>query len=201
MLLPRRTKGAQGNKLVETSISAETGLTARYATALYALAFEQNVLPEIIGQMASLGQLITESPDLARLIANPLTDAPRAAPILNKALQAQGFAPLIRNFVNVVITNRRLRDLPALIAGFASYVAAKRGEITAEVTSAHKLSDVQRTQLLARLTESGYGNVKLSEHIDPSLLGGLVLKIGSKLYDTSLKHRLTRLNYSLKGAA
>jgi F-type H+-transporting ATPase subunit delta len=181
--------------------TGETGLSARYSAALYALAFDQNNLNEVVDQMASLGRLIGESDDLRRLIENPLTDAARAAPVLAKALSAQGFLPIVQNFVNVAIANRRLRDLPRLIAGFAAYVATKRGEIVADVTSAHALSDVQRNQLRARLTEAGYGNVKLVEHTDPGLLGGLVLKIGAKLYDTSLKSRLNRLNYSLKGAA
>jgi F-type H+-transporting ATPase subunit delta len=181
--------------------TGETGLSARYSAALYALAFDQNILNEVIDQMASLGQLIRESGDLRRLLGNPLTDAARVAPVLTKALSEQGFLPIIRNFVNVVITNRRLRDLPRLIDGFAAYVAARRGETVADVTSAHALTDLQRTQLRARLTEAGFSGVKLIEHTDASLLGGLLLKIGAKLYDTSLKSRLNRLNYSLKGAA
>jgi F-type H+-transporting ATPase subunit delta len=108
---------------------------------------------------------------------------------------------LVLNFVNVAVTNRRLRDLPALVTGFAAYVAEKRGEIVATVTTAHALTDLQRNQLRARLTESGYGSVRLIEHLDPALLGGMTLKIGAKLFDTSLKSRLSRLNYSLKGAA
>ena len=80
-------------------------------------------------------------------------------------------------------------------------MARKRGEIVADVASAHPLSDVQRAQLRARLTESGYSNVKLNERVEPALLGGLVLKIGPRIYDTSLRSRLQRLNYSLKGAA
>jgi F-type H+-transporting ATPase subunit delta len=181
--------------------TGETGLSARYSAALYALAFDQNILNEVVDQMASLGQLIRESGDLRRLLGNPLTDSARVAPVLTKALSGQGFLPIIRNFVNVVITNRRLRDLPRLIDGFAAYVATKRGEIVADVTSAHALTDLQRNQLRARLTEAGFSGVKLIERTDASLLGGLVLKIGAKLYDTSLKSRLNRLNYSLKGAA
>ena len=210
MLLPRgprsgvkdhgKNKGEHYN-LADITGTAETGLSARYAAALYALAFDQNILNEVIDQMASLGQLIRESNDLRRLIANPLTDSAIVAPVLTKALSEQGFLPIIRKFVNVVITNRRLRDLPGLIDGFAAYVAAKRGEIVADVTSAHPLTDLQRNQLRARLTEAGFSGVKLIEHTDASLLGGLVLKIGAKLYDTSLKSRLNRLNYSLKGAA
>lgn len=187
--------------MVEITGTAETGLTARYASALYALAFEQNCLNEVVEQMADLGRLLAASEALRNLVRNPLTDTKQAAPVLAKALAGEGFLPIVVNFVNVIIANRRLRDLPLLIAGFAAYVAAKRGEIVAEVTSAHGLNDMQRGQLRARLTEAGYGNVKLVEHTDPSLLGGMVLKIGTKLYDTSLKSRLNRLTYSLKGAA
>ncbi len=187
--------------MVQASGNSESGFSARYAAALYALAFEGNELDLVVDQMAGLGRLIDESPDLQRLLNDPLTDSSKAAPVLNEALQAQGFGLTVRNFVNVAIANRRLRDLPQLVAGFAAYVAAKRGEIVADVTSALALTDLQRNQLRARLTEAGFGSVKLLEHTDPSLLGGLVLKIGAKLYDTSLKSRLSRLNYSLKGAA
>jgi F-type H+-transporting ATPase subunit delta len=179
---------------------AEAGFAARYASALYALAFEQGVLDRTIDEMASLGKLITESPEFSRLIRTPFTDS-HTRGILNEALQAQGFSTLVLNFVNVAVTNRRLRDLPALVTGFAAYVAEKRGEIVATVTTAHALTDLQRNQLRARLTESGYGSVRLIEHLDPALLGGMTLKIGAKLFDTSLKSRLSRLNYSLKGAA
>lgn len=198
--MPQKTQGEHCN-LVDIPGTGETGLSARYSAALYALAFEQNILGEVIGQMAALGSLIAQNPELKRLVDNPLTDASRIAPALTAALSEQGFLPMIRNFVNVVITNRRLAELPALINGFAAYVAAKRGEVVVNVTSAQALSDLQRTQLTARLTEAGYGSVKLIEHTDASLLGGMVLQIGAKLYDTSLKSRLNRLNYSLKGAA
>ena len=186
--------------MVETTNTAETGFSARYAAALYALAFEQGCLDQVIDEMSSLGRLIAES-DLARLVANPFTNPAVAGPVMNEALQAQGFSPLVRNFVNVAVINRRLRDLPHMITAFAAYVADKRGEIVATVTTAHALTDVQRNQLRARLTESGYPRVKLVEQTDPSILGGLTLKIGAKLYDTSLASRLNRLNYSLKGAA
>ena len=187
--------------LAEITGTGETGLSARYAAALYALAFERGVLNEVVEQMQALGRLITESPVLKSLLANPLTDLAKAGPALNEVLSAQGFGVLVRHFVGVVVANRRLRDLPALISGFAVYAAAKRGEIPVIATTARRLSDVQRRQLLARLTEAGFGNVMLTERVDASLLGGMVLQAGSKIYDTSLKSRLNRLNYSLKGAA
>ncbi len=187
--------------MVESISTGETPLTARYAAALYALADEQGVLDETVDQMAALGRLIEESQAFANLVGSPVLDARQAAGPTAKVLEAQGFSTLIRNFVGVVIANRRLADLPALIAGFAAYAAAKRGVVVATVASAHPLTDLQRVQLRARLTEAGYGSVRLDEHLDPSLLGGLTLKIGPKLYDTSLKSRLQRLQYSLKGAA
>ena len=187
--------------MVEKISTGETPLSIRYAAALYSLADEQGVLNEISDQMASLGQLINESEQLSRLINNRIMDAKQAAGPMNKVLEEQGFSKLVQNFVGVVVANRRLKDLPALICGFAAYAAAKRGEVIATVASAHPLSDLQRVQLRGRLTEAGYGTVRLDEHIDPSLLGGLTLKIGPKLYDTSLKSRLQRLQYSLKGAA
>jgi F-type H+-transporting ATPase subunit delta len=187
--------------LAEITGTGETGLSARYAAALYALAFERGVLNEVIEQMAAVGRLIAESPALKSLLANPLTDAAKTGAALNEALSAQGVGELVRNFVGVVVANRRLRDLPGLVHGFAVYVAKKRGELPVTVSTAHALNDVQRNQLLARLTEAGFGNVLLTEKVDATLLGGMVLRAGSKIYDTSLKSRLNRLNYSLKGAA
>ncbi len=186
--------------LVEISTQAEAGFAARYAAALYALAFEQGALDKTVDEMASLGKLIAQSDSFGRLVRTPFTDS-HVRGVLTGALRQQGFSEIVLNFVNVAVVNRRLRDLPALVSGFAAYVAAKRGEIVATVTTAHALTDLQRTQLRARLTEAGYGSVRLEEVVDATLLGGMMLKIGAKLFDTSLKSRLNRLNYSLKGAA
>jgi F-type H+-transporting ATPase subunit delta len=180
-------------ELVEISTQSEAGFAARYASALYALAFEQGGLDNTVDEMASLGKLISESDVFGRLVRTPFTDS-HTRGILNGALKAQGFSPLVLNFVNVAVANRRLHDLPALVSGFAAYVAAKRGEIVATVTTAHALTDLQRTQLRARLTEAGYGSIRLVEHVDAGLLGGMTLKIGAKLFDTSLKSRLSRVD-------
>jgi F-type H+-transporting ATPase subunit delta len=107
----------------------------------------------------------------------------------------------VRDFVGVVSANRRLRALREIVTAFAALVADRRGIITAHVTSAQPLNDLQRQQLRARLIEAGYGNVNILEQIQPDLLGGLVVRIGARLYDTSLKSRLQRLQYAMKGAA
>ncbi len=187
--------------MVETTTTGESGFAARYASALYELAFEQGMLDRVIDEMTGLGRLLAEPDGLGRLVQDRLANGAAVAPVVQAALAAEGFSAIVQNFVNVAIANRRLRDLPAMVAGFAAYVANKRGEIVGYVTSAHKLSDLQRAQLHARLTQAGYGNVRLMEKIDPALLGGMTLKIGPKLYDTSLKSRLERLTSALKGAA
>ncbi|MGC9269437.1 F0F1 ATP synthase subunit delta [Acidiphilium sp.] len=178
-----------------------SGLSARYARALYDLADERKQLDQIVSEMAALGALIGDSKDLQRLIASRGIDAAEGTRAMEAVLAAQGFSDLVRHFISVAIANRRLHDLPDLIAGFAAYVAQKRGIMTADVASAHPLTDTQRAQLAARLAEAGYGRVTIRESIDATLLGGLIVKIGSKLYDTSLKSRLQRLRHVMKGAA
>lgn len=178
-----------------------SGLSERYALALYELADEQGALDATVDQMAALGRLIEESPDLRRLIASRTIDARLAGKAIDAVLAAEGFGELVRHFVGVVVANRRLTDLPALVSGFAAYVAQRRGVIAAEVTTAHPLTSTQRAQLSARLAEAGYGRVAIHEKVEPELLGGMTLKIGARLYDTSLKSRLQRLRYAMKGVA
>ena len=184
-----------------TTISTSGGLPDRYAAALYSHADDQGALDATVSEMESLGRLIDESADFRRLLDSPLIDVNQASKAAMAVLEAQGFGKVVRDFVGVVTANRRLRALRQIVAAFAALVADKRGVITAHVTSARTLSSVQRQQLRARLIEAGYGNVNLVEQVDPTLLGGLIVKIGSRLYDTSLKSRLQRLQFAMKGAA
>jgi len=103
--------------------------------------------------------------------------------------------------VGVVAANRRLKALREIVSAFAALVALRRGVITAHVASAHPLNDVQRQSLRARLIEAGFGNVDIHERVEPDLLGGLVVRIGARLFDASLKSRLQRLQYAMRGAA
>jgi F-type H+-transporting ATPase subunit delta len=177
------------------------GLAGRYANALYAQADEVREIDQTVSEMEALGQLIDQSADFRQLLRSPLFDVNQARGAAIAVLQAQGFGKLVQNFVGVVANNRRLRDLRAMVSAFAALVADRRGQIAAEVTTANGLTDVQREQLRARLIEAGYARVNIVEQIDPSLLGGMVLRIGARLYDTSLKSRLQRLQYAMKGAA
>jgi F-type H+-transporting ATPase subunit delta len=184
-----------------TTIASGGGLADRYATALYAHADDLNALDAVVAEMESLGQMIEQSADLRRLLESPLIDVNQAQKAALAVLEQQGFSKPIRDFVGVIAANRRLRALGAIVSAFATLVAERRGIISAKVVSAQPLSDVQRQQLRARLIEAGYGSVNIHEAVEPDLLGGLTVRIGARLYDTSLKSRLQRLQYAMKGAA
>jgi len=184
-----------------TTISTGGGMADRYAAALYAHAEDLNALGPVISDMENLGRLIDQSADFRRLMESPLIDVNQARGAAMAVLFQEGFGKAVQDFVGVVTNNRRLRYLRDIVTAFATLVAAKRGIITAHVATAHALSDLQRQQLLARLIEAGYGNVNIAEQVDPSLLGGMVVRIGARLYDTSLKSRLQRLQFAMKGAA
>ena len=184
-----------------TTISSGGGLADRYAAALYALADENRTLDTVVQQMHDLGRMIDASADFRRLLESPLLDIKTATAASQALLTQEGFGKEVRDFVGVIAVNRRLRVLREIVNAFAALVAERRGIITAHVASAHPLNDVQRQQLRARLIEAGYGNVNIQERVEPDLLGGLVVRIGARLYDTSLKSRLQRLQYAMKGAA
>jgi len=184
-----------------TTIASGGGLADRYAAALYAHAHDLNALDAIVGEIDALGRLIEQSADFLRLLQSPLIDVNQAQKAALTVMEAQGFSKPVRDFVGVVAANRRLSALSAIVRAFAALVAERRGIVMAHVVSAQPLNDVQRQQLRARLIEAGYGNVNIHEAVEPELLGGLTVRIGARLYDTSLKSRLQRLQYAMKGAA
>ncbi len=185
----------------DSTISASGGLAGRYASALYSHASDEHELDAVVDQMATLGRLIDESADLTRLLKSPVIDLDTAQLAIRSVMQAQGLGRIVIDFVGVVGANRRLASLRHIVATFAALVAEKRGVVVAHVETAHPLSPVQEQQLRARLIECGFGNVDIAKKVDPSLLGGLVVRIGARLFDSSLKSRLQRLQYAMKGAA
>jgi len=190
-----------GTATTSTTIASGGGLVDRYAAALYALAEDNNALDAVVSDMDGLGRLIDASADFRRLLGSPLIDVNVARQAALAVLEQEGFGKLVRDLVGVVANNRRLNHLREIVQAFGALVAERRGLVTAHVASAHPLNDVQRQQLRARLIEAGFGNVNIHESLQPELLGGLVVRVGARLYDTSLKSRLQRLQYAMKGAA
>jgi F-type H+-transporting ATPase subunit delta len=184
-----------------STISHGGSLVERYAQALYSLADDERALDQTVEQMEALGRLIDESEPFRRVLQSKLIDIAQSIAATRAVLEEQGFAPSIVKFVGVVAANRRLSRLRAIVSAFAALVAERRGVITARVATAHPLSDVQRSMLHARLIEAGYGQVNIEEQVDATLLGGITLRIGARLFDSSIKSRLQRLQYAMKGAA
>jgi F-type H+-transporting ATPase subunit delta len=188
------------------SAPSTSGLAERYAMAILALADDKRqqdpgALDRIAGDLETLFNLWRDDADFRAFVADPRLDAAAQRRGAFALMERAGVGEEVRNLVGVLINNRRLGNLPAVAAAFGALLAARRGQQSAEVTSAHPLTDTQRAQIAARLTEAGYSNVKLIERVDNSILGGLIVRIGSRLYDNSIKSKLQRLQYAMKGAA
>jgi F-type H+-transporting ATPase subunit delta len=188
------------------SAPSTSGLAERYAMAILALADDKRqqdpgALDRIAGDLETLFNLWRDDADFRAFVADPRLDAAAQRRGAFALMERAGVGEEVRNLVGVLINNRRLGNLPSVAAAFGALLAARRGQQSAEVTSAHPLTDTQRAQIAARLTEAGYSNVKLIERVDNSILGGLIVRIGSRLYDNSIKSKLQRLQYAMKGAA
>lgn len=197
---------AETIQTASSSTPNPVGAPARYAMALLGLADdrrkdEPGAVDRIAADLEALFGLWREDAGFRGFIADPRLDAAKQRAGVFAILERAGVGAEVKNLLGVMITNRRLAALPAVAQAFGALLAERRGQQTAEVTTAHPLTDTQRSQIVARLTEAGYSGVRLSERIDVSILGGLIVRIGSRLYDNSIKSKLQRLQYAMKGAA
>jgi F-type H+-transporting ATPase subunit delta len=184
---------------VENSGGIKASLQGRYASALFDLASENGAISAVENDLEAIGQAIKESSDFAGLIRNPQVSRTAAAAAMDGVAGVLGLSPLTKNFVGVLANNRRLSALPQIISAFAAIAAAQRGEATAQVTSAHALTDEQVEQLRGKLEAREGRTVKIKTSVDPDLLGGLVVTIGSKRIDSSIRTRLNSLAQAMKG--
>lgn len=184
---------------MENSGGITASLQGRYASALYELAAESKAVSAVEGDLEKIGAAILALPDLAGLIRNPRLGRDAAAKAMEGIAGALGLAPLTRNFLGVLAANRRLAALPDMVRAFAAIAASARGEVKAEVTSAHPLSDAQLKALGAKLKAREGKDVTLSATVDPAILGGLIVKIGSTQIDSSIRTRLNSLAQAMKG--
>ncbi|MBO9602686.1 MAG: F0F1 ATP synthase subunit delta [Novosphingobium sp.] len=184
---------------MEISAGIRSSLAGRYASALFDLAAEAGSVTAVESDLDKLAAALAESADFSDLIANP--EVSRAD--LGKAVAALAATmklnTLTGNFLGVLAKNRRLSALPAMIRAFHSIAAAQRGEVTAEVASAHPLDKAQIASLQQKLKAREGRNVSIHTTVDPELLGGLVVTIGSKRIDSSIRTRLNSLAQAMKG--
>ena len=184
---------------VDISGGIVAGLGGRYATALFQLARDGGSLDAVAASLGKLNQALADSADFADLTRSPLVGREAGTRAALATADSLGLDPLAKNFLGLLAKNRRLGALPAIIRGFNSLAAAHRGETTAEVTSAHTLSDEQTQALKAKLKAMLGRDVTVDVKVDPEILGGLVVRVGSRMIDSSIRTKLDTLAHAMKG--
>jgi F-type H+-transporting ATPase subunit delta len=176
-------------------------MAGRYARALFELALEQKAVDAVKADLDKFDAMIAGSPDLLRLVRSPVFGAEEQGKALAAVLGQAGIAGLAANFLKLVTSNRRLFAVRDMIKGFRTLVAQWKGEISAEVTVAEKLSDNHLEELKSALKSiTGGKAVDLAVKIDPAIIGGLTVKLGSRMVDSSLRTKLNAIKHAMKEA-
>jgi F-type H+-transporting ATPase subunit delta len=183
---------------VANSASLVSGIAGRYATALFELADEAKNLDGVEKDMVALDAALNESADLRALVSSPIYSRAQQAAAMASIGEKMGLDGLTRNILGLMASKRRLFTLSGVIAGYRTLLADKRGEVTAEVTSATALTDAQVAALSKKLKASVGKDVTLKTAVDESLIGGLIVKVGSRMIDTSIRAKLSKLQNAMK---
>lgn len=184
---------------MEYSGGIQASLSGRYATALFELARDENKLDTVGQSLAALKQALAESDDLRTLVTSPLVSRDAAGKAIAAVSSSIGIDPLTANFLGVLAKNRRLNAIRAIIRDFNMLAARHRGETTAQVVSAHALDDNQMATLKTRLKSMIGSEVSVDASVDPSILGGLIVRLGSRQIDGSIRTKLNALATAMKG--
>jgi F-type H+-transporting ATPase subunit delta len=184
---------------VETSGSIQASLSGRYAVALFDLARDANALDGVAESLAALKAALAQSPDFRGLITSPVLSRDAAAKAIAAVAASMGLDPLTTKFLGVLAANRRLSQLPAMIRAYETLLSNHKGETLAEVTSAYPLTPAQVDALGKALKTRVGRDVAVEAKVDPAILGGLVVKIGSQMIDSSIRTRLNSLAQAMKG--
>jgi F-type H+-transporting ATPase subunit delta len=175
-----------------------SGVAGRYALALFELAKEEQALDAVEADLLRFNEALGASADLTRLVKSPVFSADEQGKALAGVLDKIEIGGLTKNFLLLVARNRRLFAVPDMITAFRAMLARERGETSASVTAATKLTETQITALKQALQAALGKEVMLDERVDPSLLGGLIVKVGSRMIDSSLRTRLNSLKIAMK---
>lgn len=181
-----------------SDMSATAGVSGRYATALFELADEQGALDAVGDALGQIREALGASDDLAALIKSPVVPRDEQATAMAKVLEAMKIGAPVSNLVALMASKRRLYALPQVIAGFNDLLAKKRGVTSAEVTSAKPLTKAQQEALEKTIKSTVGDSIALDVTVDESLIGGLVVKVGSKMIDTSIRSKLASLKTAMK---
>ncbi|HSZ53687.1 MAG TPA: F0F1 ATP synthase subunit delta [Caulobacteraceae bacterium] len=180
--------------------SRATDVGARYAQALFELAVEGRALEPVEADLKGLTELLRQSPDLRRLLVSPRFSAEEKGKGLAAVAERAGVQALTAKFLGLLAANRRTNALTQIVAAFQRLAAERRGLVSAQVTTALPLTDAQTAALKSALRQAIGKDPEIEARIDPAILGGVKVRVGSRLYDASLKSRLDSLKYALKRA-
>ena len=175
-----------------------SGVASRYATALFELALDAEALEQVENDLNRFGEALDAVDDMERLVKSPMFSAEEQGRALAAILDELKIEGLTKNFLLLVSKNRRLFATPDMIRGFRAMLADHRGETSATVTAATKLTDAQVTALTQALKAALGKDVILDQIVDPSLIGGLMVKVGSRMIDTSIRSKLNSLKHAMK---
>lgn len=184
---------------MDISGGIQASLAGRYALALFGLARDDRKLEAVGASLAAIKAALAESDDFRELTTSPLVGRDEAAKAVAAAAEAMRLDPLTVNFLGVVARNRRLSSLGAIVRAFETLAARHRGEITAEVTSARPLDDDQVVALKDKLRSRFGTDIAVDLEVDPEILGGLVVKVGSQRIDGSIRTKLNTLALAMRG--
>lgn len=184
--------------MASASTSA-SGLAGRYAQALFDLATERGARDAIAADLGTLQRMLDESADFARLVRSPVVKRGAAGKAVAALSKSAGFNAVTANFLGLLAKNRRLFDLAAMIKAFRALLAESRGEVAAEVVSAQPLSDKHLAAIADALKSATGAKVALNPRVDPALLGGMIVRVGSRMVDSSLRTKLSKLELAMKG--
>ena len=184
---------------MDISGGIQASLAGRYAMALFELARDERQLEAVGASLGALKRALRESDDLRELVSSPLVGREESSRTIGATAEAMGLDPITKNFVGVLARNRRLSQLQNVIRAFDMLAAHHRGEVTAEVVSAHPLDDGQVAALKANLKDRLGRDVAVDLTVDPTILGGLVVKVGSQMIDGSIRTKLNNLAHAMKG--
>ena len=184
---------------METSGGIRASLAGRYASALFDLARDQRQIDSVGKSLDALNQAIADSKDFGELVTSPLVSREEAGQAFSALAPQLGLDPITTNFVGVLARNGRKGELRSVIRAFRRLAAEHRGETTAEVVTARPLNDDQLTQLKQQLRTRAGRDVNLDTTVDPAILGGIVVKLGSQQIDASIRTKLNRLASAMKG--
>lgn len=183
---------------VANSVSMSQSIAGRYAQAVFDIVREEGGLDDLARQTDDLGAALTDSADLRSLISSPLYTRDDQARAIGALAQKMGFSTVLANTLQLMARNRRLFVLPQLVRQLQARIAEERGEVTAEVTSAVALTDDQQMRLRDTLARKSGKKVKLNTRVDDTLIGGMIVKLGSQMIDSSVRSKLASLQNAMK---